>query len=148
MEKHSLFISAELHVSADAVSAIIREICEAIGAKEFELAPYSSDITDVGIIVNCFPPDYMAAGWGKPRTYLSYQRGSADIRLPIPYQEFMGASKDKQYLMVMKNIVQSIQVIEERRRKSKRARFDGQRMIGDILEKLELTPADLENIPV
>jgi len=102
----------------------------------------------VGIIVNCFPPDYMTASWVKPRKYISYQKGGADIRLPIRYEEFIGASKNKQYLMVVKNIVQSIQVIEERCRKSKRASFDSQNMIGDMLGKLELTPDGIKNIPV
>lgn len=46
-----------------------------------------------------------------------------DIRLPVPYVEFLNADYDTKYLMVVKNIVESMQIIDEKSRKSKRAKF-------------------------
>lgn len=107
---------------------------------------YSADIPDVGIIVNCFPDDWLAKGFGKPRKYISYKHCYADIRLPLPYDEFMNSTPEKRYLMAVKNIIESIEVIEERCKKSKRASFNGKQMSSDILEKLEISWANLEDI--
>ena len=141
-----LFISSEIWRQANAVSEILRDICIKIDEKNFDISKYSSDITKVGIIVNCFPDDMLIVGWGKPRKYISYKKGSADIRLPIPYVEFQNADNDKKYLMAVKNIVESIEVIEERCSKSKRAEFDSQGMINDVLQRLKIEKEDLKDI--
>ncbi|MBR1529197.1 MAG: hypothetical protein IJ642_07835 [Oscillospiraceae bacterium] len=144
--KNNLFISCEIHSKAEKISDILRKICNQIQEKNFDMTKYSSQITDVGIIVNCYPDDYLLAGFGKPRKYISYQKGSADIRLPVPYIEFRNADEKTRYLMIVKNIVESVKVIQERCLKSKRAEFDGNLLISDILEKLEIDSSALENI--
>lgn len=141
-----LFLSAELYAGADRVSEIIREICERLDEKHFDVSPYSETITHVGIIVNCFPEHMMAAGWGKPRTLLRYQKGEADIRLPLPYVAFKNADAETQFRMVVKNILESVSVIGERCKKSRRAEFDSAGMNAEILRRLGLTAADLDGV--
>lgn len=143
---HELFISVEMWREAAAINKILKDICLKIDEKNFEVSNYSKDITDVGIIVNIFPDDMLIAGWGKPRKYVSYKNGSADIRLPIPYNEFMEANDNKKYLIVVKNIIDSIAVIGERCTKSKRAKFDSGSMIDEILRRLEIEKEDLQDI--
>ena len=144
--KNRLFVSCEIHAKAGKVSSILKEICEKIHEEDFDMTDYSSQITDIGIIVNCFPDDYLLTGFGKPRKYISYQKGSADIRLPVPYVAFQNADEHTKYLMIVKNIIESVKVIQERCEKSKRAVFDGNRLISDILAKLELDSSALENV--
>ncbi|MCR5722202.1 MAG: hypothetical protein K6G72_07660 [Lachnospiraceae bacterium] len=43
-----------------------------------------------------------------------YSKTIEYIRLPIPYVEFVSADYDNQYLMVLKNIVESIMVIGDK----------------------------------
>lgn len=141
-----LFISVEMWREAAAINKILKDIRLKIDEKNFKVSDYSKDITDVGIIVNIFPNDMLIAGWGKPRKYISYKNSSADIRLPIPYDEFMEANDNKKYLIVVKNIVDSIAVIGERCTKSKRAKFDSDSMIDEVLRRLEIKKEDLKDI--
>ena len=142
-----LFISAEMWGQAGAIfNEILKDICLKIDEKNFDVSKYSKDITDVGIIVNIFPDNMLMAGWGKPRKYISYKNCSADIRLPIPYVEFKEADNNKKYLMVVKNIIDSIAVIEERCTNSKRAKFDSGSMIDEVLQRLEIEKEDLKDI--
>ena len=82
--------------------------------------------------MNCHPNENIVAGWGKPRKYINYKRKYADIRLPIPYDDFINSDYDTQYLMVVENIVESLKVIDDKCRKSKRAIFDSERIINDL----------------
>ena len=102
------FLSSEIWISAYNVSEIIRDICVRIDEKTLEISPFAEGIESVGIIVNCHPECNIINGWGKPRKYINYKKGYADIRLPIPYDDFVSASYEKQFLMVVKNIVDSI----------------------------------------
>ena len=142
----ALFLSCEIWRSANKVSEIIREISKKVDADTFEIAPFSDGIDDIGIIVNCHPEGNMRDGWGKPRKYINYVKKSADIRLPIPYIEFVSAEYQDQYLMVVKNIVDSIRVIGEKCAKSKRARFDSESFVKEFLEKLDVSEESLEGV--
>lgn len=140
------FLSSEIWISAYNVSEIIRDICVRIDEKALEISPFAEGIESVGIIVNCHPERNIINGWGKPRKYINYKKGYADIRLPIPYDDFVSASYEKQFLMVVKNIVDSIKVIEEKCNKSKKAKFDSEGLIKLFLSKLELSEDDINNI--
>lgn len=143
----SFFISAERGGTTGSIfDEIIKDICKKIDENNFEISKYSNNITNIGIIVNIFPDEMLIAGWGKPRKYISYKNGSADIRLPVPYVEFKNADNNKKYLMIVKNIIDSIAAIEERCTKSKRAKFDSSSMINDILRTLEIEKDDLRGI--
>ena len=144
--KNHLFISSELHASAGALSDILNEIRSKIDEEHFDVSPYSKELTDIGIIVNCFPDDWLLKGFGKPRKYISYKNGYADIRLPVPYVEMRNADKEKRYLMAVRNIVDSIAVIGEKCAKSKRASFDSDGMIKEILNRLGISREELEGV--
>ena len=140
------FLSCEIWRSANIVSEIIRDICVKIDEKSLDILPFTEGIDSIGIIVNCHPEGNMLDGWGKPRKYINYKKGYADIRLPIPYVDFVSASYEEQYLMVVKNIVDSIKVIEEKCNKSKKAKFDSEGLIKLFLSKLEISEEDIKDI--
>ena len=145
--RRPFFISCETGGSeAVNVPKIIRDICIKIEEKPFEISPFAEGIDDIGIIVNCFSDYLLAQGWGKPRKNISYKKGSADIRLPIPYNDFMAASYEDQYYMVVKNIVDSINVIEEKCAKSKRAKLDADGLIKQFLSRLEISEDDIKDV--
>lgn len=144
--RRALFITCEVWRTAYSVSTIINDICQKIDMDNYAISQYSQGIDNVGIAVNCHPDENLVAGWGKPRKYISYKNRYADIRLPLPYVEYINADRDMQYLMVVKNIVESIRVIGDKTRKSKRAEFDSDALIQDILEKLDISPESIENI--
>ena len=131
-----LFISTEAQSSSGHIISNIRNQIESrIG--NIEATNYTNDLDSIGIIINCFDKNFLSVGFGKTRKYISYKNRYADIRLNIPFEEFMEADKDKRIDMVKKNIYDSIRVVDERLNKKKGCSFDGERMIGDIEEKLE-----------
>ena len=142
----SLFISCEIRREANNVSIILRDISKKIDEKNFDISQYSQNIESIGIIVNCHPNENIVAGWGKPRKYINYKRKYADIRLPIPYDDFINSDYDTQYLMVVENIVESLKVIDDKCRKSKRAIFDSKSIINDLIHRLEISHESLKNI--
>jgi len=139
------FISAEIWRDAGIVSDIERDICQKIDEDNYKITPFSKGIDSIGIIINCFPDNLLKAGFGKPRKYISYKKKFADIRLPIPYDDFMSADYDRKYRMVVKNIIDSIRVIDEKCRESKRAEFNGEALIEDFLKKNNISADSLEN---
>ena len=144
--QREFFISCEIWGSAHDVSKIIKEICDKIDEKNFTISEFSSGIDNVGIIVNCFPADMVKAGWAKPRKYISYVKRYADIRLPLPYDEFCVSDYNKRFLMVVKNIVDSLNIIEEKCSKSKRANFNSNGITDKFLNKLGIDKSDIQNI--
>ena len=131
-----LFISIEAQSSsAHIISNIRNQIESRIG--NIEVTNYTNDLDSIGIIINCFDKNFLSVGFGKTRKYISYKNRYADIRLNIPFEEFMEADKDKRIDMVKNNIYESIRIIDSKLNKKKGCSFDGERMIGDIEEKLE-----------
>lgn len=141
-----LFITCEVWHKAYSISIIIKDICQKIDMDNYDISQYSQGIDNVGISVNCHRDESLVAGWGKPRKYISYKKRYADIRLPLPYVEYINADHDTQYLMVVKNIVESIRVIGDKTRKSKRAEFNSDALIQDFLQKLDISPESIKNI--
>ena len=132
----SLFFSSETSGRAyKALWFFLKPIDNAL--KDIRVSDYTKDIDEIGIIVNCFNDCDLEAGFGKPRKYISYKKRFADIRLNIPYVEFLAADKQKQFEMVKQNIFDSIKVVDERLNKKKECSFDGQKMIADIEEKIK-----------
>ena len=141
-----LFISCEIWKEAESVPKIICDICRRIDIKNYNATQYASNLESIGIIVNCFPNDFLVAGWGKPRKYNSYKNKYADIRLPIPYEQFINSCYEEQYLMVVKNVVESLQIIDEKCKKSKKGMFNSEKVIDDLLQKLGITSADITGV--
>ncbi len=131
-----LFISTEAQSSSGHIISNIRNQIESrIG--NIEVTNYTNDLDSIGIIINCFDKNFLSVGFGKTRKYISYKNRYADIRLNIPFEEFMEADKDKRVDMVKNNIYESIRIIDSKLNKKKGCSFGGERMIGDIEEKLE-----------
>lgn len=131
-----LFISTEAQSSSGHIISNIRNQIESrIG--NIEVTNYTNDLDSIGIIINCFDKNFLSVGFGKTRKYISYKNRYADIRLNIPFEEFMEADKDKRIDMVKNNIYESIRIIDSKLNKKKGCSFDGERMIRDIEEKLE-----------
>lgn len=133
------FLSSEIWIEANIINEIIKDICSKIDEKNFGISKYTNNLDSIAIIVNCHPKKNIVNGWGKPRKYINYSKKYADIRLPIPFDEFVSSDYDKQYLMVVDNIIKSLKIIEEKCKKSKRAEFDSESIIKDILKRLEIT---------
>ena len=131
-----LFISIE---AGNSVAFIINDIRKMIenNVGEIEVCDYTNDLERIGIIINSWDQSDLNFGHGKERKYINYKQKFADIRLNIPYDEFLAADKQKRFEMVKKNIYDSIRAVDERLNKKKGCSFDGERMIGDIEEKLE-----------
>ena len=143
----AFFVTSETGGRAGkAVSDKVRDICVKLGADDYDISPYSQDIRSICIVVCCFPDELRAVGFGKVRKLIKYQEGSADIRLPMPYADFVNADDEMRYLMVVKTITEAVAVIEERCKKSRRAVFDGKGMNEDILQKLEVDKEKLDGI--
>lgn len=131
-----VFFSTEADIS---VGPIINSIQNAIEKKTgpIEVNNYTKELDNIAIITNCFNSWQLEFGLGKPRKYINYKNRSADIRLPIPYDEFLSADKEERFEMVKQNIYDSIRVVDERLNKKKGCSFDGDRMIADIEEKIK-----------
>lgn len=71
-------------------------------------------------------------GYGKTRKYISYKNRCADIRINIPAEVFLAASKSERDIMVKNNIIESIRVFDERLNKKKGCSFDGERLVSYI----------------
>ena len=100
---------------------------------------YGTEINFIGIIQMIVSPRFDSR---PERRYIVFKRHEADIRLKIDYEAYQKADKAKKRLLMIKNIVDSIMVIEKR----KRGDFQGEKLINDILEALEVTKTDLENL--
>lgn len=132
----ALFFSLEaLGKSGDAIWALLRPIEHAL--KAIDVADYTNDIDKIAIVVNCFDDKFLNEGFGQPRKFISYKKRFADIRLNIPFDQFLKADKHKRFEMIKKNIYDSIEVVNERLNKKKGSSFEGERLIADIEEKLK-----------
>lgn len=131
-----LFISVEASNSAAFIINDIRKIIENKMGK-IEVCDYTNNIESIGIIINSWNQSDLNFGHGKERKYINYKQRFADIRLNIPYDEFLSADKQKRFEMVKKNIYDSIRVVDERINKKKGCSFDGERLIADIETKLK-----------
>ncbi len=132
----SLFFSSEaLGRASDILSFFLRLITQVL--KDIDVADYTKDLDEIGIIVNCFNEEFLNEGFGQPRKYISYKKRFADIRLNIPFDEFLKANKQKRFEMIKKNIYDSIEIVNKRLNKKKGYSFDGERLIADIEKRLK-----------
>ena len=131
-----VFFSCEADISVGLIISRIQNTIEQVTGP-IEVNNYTKDLDNIGIIINCFNSWQIDFGLGSPRKYISYKNRYADIRLPIPYDEFLSADKQKRFEMVKQNIYDSIMVVDEKLNKKKGCSFDGKRMIADIEAKLK-----------
>ncbi|MCL2821580.1 MAG: Imm44 family immunity protein [Firmicutes bacterium] len=88
-----------------------------------------------------FPGENTKGMW-KERRLIRRKEKCADIRLEIDYDKFVDSDKDTQMLLHIKNIVDSIMAVEER----KKSDFKGQQLIDDILLALGVSKDQLANL--
>lgn len=130
-----IFFSVEAQAeSCFIVLDILKQIESKIGY--IEVTDYTDNLNNIGIIINCFDEYYLSRGFGKDRKYISYKKRYADIRLNIPFREFMEADRDKRFDMVKSNIYESVRIIDDRLNRKKGCSFNGERIIDYIEEKL------------
>ena len=87
---------------------------------------YGTEFKNIGIITMILSPDLDGI---RERRYISRKNQDADIRLRIDYIQFINSDANTQLLLYLKNIVDSIKVVNER----KKADFNGDKLIEDIL---------------
>ena len=93
---------------------------------------YGSEIQSIGIISMILSPRFDVY---KERRLIRFKEKCADIRLKIDYQKYQTANHQEKKLLLIKNIVDSIMVIEKRKKDD----FQGERLINDILNALDVS---------
>lgn len=142
-----IFLSAEhehqallgYHNTWKVVEKKLQFLCKKNIGLEHDIT-YGTEFEYVGIITIIIPEE-MKEYW-KERKYISRKNKSADIRLYIDYERFIKETPKNQRLMYIENIIKSIEVLKER----SKGDFKGDKLIQDILEALNVTRKDLENL--
>ena len=99
---------------------------------------YGTEFNNIGIITTILGEDLK--GMWKERRLVRHKKKDADIRLEIDYDKFISVDERTQMLLYVKNIVDSIFVVENQ----KKGDFNGIKLINDILAKLDLTLEDID----
>ena len=100
---------------------------------------YGEEFEEIGIIMMILSPRFDVY---KERKLIRFKEKWADIRLKIDYENYRKASKEGKKLLLIKNIVDSIMVVESR----KKGDFQGEKLIHDILQALDVRREDLEKL--
>lgn len=137
--EHEHKASMGFDVACKWVEEKLQFVCEEnVGLEQDDT--YGTEYQDVGIICIIIPKE-MQEYW-KERKYISRKNKSADIRLYIDYERFIRETPENQRLMYVENIIKSIEVLKER----SKGDFKGDKLIQDILDALNVTKEDLDNL--
>ena len=104
---------------------------------KIEQNDYGTEFECIGIIPSIISKEFMLPDW-KERKQIWRKKREADIRLIMDYEKFMEADLDTQFLLYVQCIIDSIMVVENR----KKGDFQGQKLIADILSELGITQED------
>ncbi len=122
------------------VESKLQFVCEEnVGLEEDDT--YGTEFQDVGIIT-IVVPQYVKDLGLKERKLIKRKTKEADIRLYIDYERFIRETPENQRLMYVENIIKSIEVLKER----SKGDFKGDKLIQDILDALNVTKEDLDNL--
>ena len=102
---------------------------------------YGTEFNDIAIITMVLGGDKCLESTPE-RRLVRHKARDADIRLKIDYKRFIKANKHTQMLLYVKNIVDSIMVVEER----KKGDFNGEKLIADILLTLGIDKEQIANL--
>jgi len=127
----SIFLSYEADSSAGTILGHNIRIIKS-RLSDINISDYTPVLGEIGVIVNCYPNELTAKGFGKIRRYISYKNRYADIRLPIDYDKLLKADRREQYILTVKNIIESVQATETRL-SAKKLAFDSEKLIRDIM---------------
>lgn len=73
--------------------------------------PFSQKLDRIGIIPICMTKELIKNGFGKQRKYVSLKKQFADIRLQIPYAEFVHSTSEKRRQLCRQNILDAAECI-------------------------------------
>lgn len=141
-----LFLTIEIQAGAEKMSDILDEVTKKLSfvtdkdAGLEDIDNYGTEFRSIAIIPSCMDDDFWdALGW-KERKQIWRKKREADIRLRVDYGRFVNESYENQRLMFIAAIIQSISVVLER----SKGNFQGEKLILDILQALEVTQLQLE----
>lgn len=93
---------------------------------------YGAEFKSIGIITMILSDDLADT---PERKLISRKKKEADIRLKIDYYKFVNSNADTQFFLYLKNIIESIKVVNEKKKED----FNGDKLIEDILSVFGLT---------
>ena len=96
------------------IEKALDHICSALGGEILDISAFSKELTDISVYVTCYEDRFMRDGIGKPVKYIRYDKGKAEMWLPMSFDEVEKADDETRLLMVLKNIVDSVNIIGER----------------------------------
>jgi hypothetical protein len=109
--------------------------------EKLEKNDYGKEFDLIGIIPSIREDRFLDSDW-KERRLVRPAKKDADIRLIMDYNKFVNASQDEQVLLYVKLIVDSIKVID----KKKKGDFQGQKLIDDILKEVNVKWEDIKDL--
>ncbi len=93
---------------------------------------YGAEFRSIGIITMILSEDLNNT---PERKFINRKKKEADIRLKIDYNKFVNSDTNIQLLLYLKNIIESIQVVDD----NKKEDFNGEKLIEDILSMFGFT---------
>jgi len=93
---------------------------------------YGAEFKSIGIITMILSDDLAKT---PERKLINRKKKEADIRLKIDYYKFVNSDADTQFFLYLKNIIESIKVVNEKKKED----FNGDKLIEDILSVFGLT---------
>ena len=93
---------------------------------------YGAEFKSIGIITMILSDDLAKT---PERKLINRKKKEADIRLKIDYYKFVNSNADTQFFLYLKNIIESIKVVNEKKKEG----FNGDKLIEDILNVFGLT---------
>ena len=107
-----------------------------------EIDNYGKEFRSIAIIPTGVSNEFWKAVVWKERRLIWRKKREADIRLRINYERFIKESTENKRLMVVDIIVKSIKVVQEKSKED----FRGNELIGDILETLNVSQSQLDQL--
>lgn len=130
--KSFLFITTEAwRESARIIMDILHPVNNSFAEKYGE-CNFSDNLDDIGIIPVCLPKNMIEDGSFKERRYVSLKKRYADIRLHIPYEEFMKGDKIARISLCAKNIADAVAYV-----KKKDKSLDAEKLLAAISDSFE-----------
>lgn len=109
--KGFLFFSTEAKSPAATLIMNILHPAEENFCVKYHQTTFSNQLDEIAIIPICVPQIMIDQGFGKERKYVSLKKRVADIRLQIPYLEFVNADDIRKIALCKENIYKAAQYI-------------------------------------
>lgn len=110
-EKKFMFLSAEAKSPASISLIKILVNVEKVFQQKYKNVKFSDELEQISIIPICISNDMINQGFGKERRYVSLKKQIADIRIQIPYLDFIGSGEKQQAILCKQNIIEAVKYI-------------------------------------